>query len=124
MTVRLRVKSIVSSDVDVDEWTPGSLEDVYFPLELEIGLAGAESASLFQLLVATPEGLRRYARTEIISERGLLVLSEFSWQIVHETLDRIIVGCAGNSWQETTVRLQRYFTWEYEDYVESKWPGE
>jgi hypothetical protein len=41
--VRLRIKSIESADVDVDVWKPESPEDVYFPLELEIGLAGEEA---------------------------------------------------------------------------------
>jgi hypothetical protein len=124
VTVRLRIKSIHSPDVEIDAWRPESLEDVYFPLELEIGLAEKESASLFQIMVATPEGLRRNAKETIISERGMLVLSEFSWKIVHDALDRIIASSAGDSWQETVLRLQRYFFWEYEDYVESKWPGE
>jgi hypothetical protein len=122
VTVRLRIKSIDSTDVAVDLWRPESLADVYFPLDLEIGLAGAESASVFQVMVATPEGLRRHARGEIISDRGMLVLSEFSWETVHKTVDRIIAECAGDTWQETTLRLQRYFMWEYEDYVESEWP--
>jgi hypothetical protein len=119
MTVRLWIRSITSPNVEFDVWSPNSLEDAYFPVEVEIGEVGVEGADLFGLMVATPEGLRRYAKKEVISERGLLVLSEFSWEIVHKALDRILRECAGDTWNESVLRLQRYFRWEYEDYVQS-----
>jgi hypothetical protein len=119
MKVCLWIRSITSPDVEFDVWTPSSLEDVHFPVEMEIGETGVEGADLFGVMVATPEGLRRYAKNDVISERGLLVLSEFSWEIVRKSLDRILEECADESWNESVLRLQRYFHWEYEDYVES-----
>jgi hypothetical protein len=119
MAVRLWIRSIDSPDVEFDVWKPTLREQVHFPVQMEIGEVGTEGADLFSLTVATPEGLRRYAKTDVISERGLLVLSEFSWEMVHRALDRILEVSAAESWNESVLRLQRYFRWEYEDYVES-----
>lgn len=119
MAVRLWIRSIDSPNVEFDVWKPSSLEEVHFPVQMEIGEVGVEGADIFSLMVATPEGLRRYAKKDVISERALLVLSEFSWEIVHQALDRILEKCAADSWNESVLRLQRYFHWEYEDYVES-----
>jgi hypothetical protein len=127
MKIGLRIRNIVSPNVDFDVWRPDSLEDVYFPLEMEIGPVGKDMADVFGVIVATPEGLRRFAKRgiisergllkEVISERGLLVLSEFSWEVVHKTLDRILEAGAGETWNESVLRLQRYLRWEYEDYT-------
>jgi hypothetical protein len=114
--IQLEVKRLSSPDVEVDRWEPKAKDDVYFVLELEIGIVGDRRADLFHVIVATPEGLRRFATTEVISERSTLVLADFSWPLTHKTIKNIVQRCESPGWAESLVKLQRYFHWEYEDY--------
>lgn len=118
----LEIKSIHSPDVEIDLWQPDTQADVCFLLEVEIGEAGKERADVFQLMVATPEGLRQKSdiigrEFSVLSDRALVTFSEFSWRHLHQQLTVIIEKCTASSWEESVLRLQRYFSWEYEDYV-------
>jgi hypothetical protein len=117
--MELTIKSMMSPDVEIDAWEAESPRDVYFLLELEIGETHRDAADLFQVMVATPEGLREHARGNIISERATLVLSEFSWPSLHRALQDILRKCQTTDWPQSCLRLQRYFRWEYEDFVRS-----
>jgi Immunity protein 8 len=114
----LEIRSMTSPDVRPYAWSPEARNDVYFVIELEIGRRGDPRADLFQVLVATPEGLRaRGTGDDVIVDRNALVLSEFvSWPRLRDCLQRIVDSCAREEWRESVARLQRYFQWEYEDY--------
>ena len=114
--VVLELRTIYSSQVELPSWQPRTLMEVYFPLELEIGEKGNEGRDIFQVLVATPEGLRQHAREAVISRRATLVLAEYSWPLLDRTVREILSVCSAETWNESVLRLQRYFSWEYEDY--------
>jgi hypothetical protein len=59
--VKLYVAHISSTDVkNLPRWKPKSPEEVYFPLHIEIGEKGQVGTYCFQVLVATPEALRKF----------------------------------------------------------------
>ncbi len=70
-------------------------------------------------MVATPEGLRGRERGDVISDRALLVVSVFSWALLHSELDRILKRCTKKDWVDSVSSLQKYFEWEYEEYVQA-----
>ncbi len=122
--MRLIIVSISSPDVHLDAWTPQAREDAFVLVELELSCTGGQGAAdLFQIVVATPEGLRKHQEThadalgEVLSERAMLVVSDYSWPRVRRTLKDIVKRCEGADWTESVARLQRYFEWEYENYV-------
>ncbi len=112
----IEIKQYGSSSIDVRTWTPESQEDVYFDLMLMVGESGSEASNNFHLLIASPEGLRRHGEGEVLSERGTLVFSEFSPELLEETLERIVEECQGYSWDDSVRSLNRYFHWEFEDF--------
>ena len=119
MTTKLEIRDWHSADVDgIRHWKPESRADVYVQLELEIGNAGEAGADLFQVMIATPEGLRAFAdrRGTVIDDRAIIILSDFSWPVVERHLTEIVNSCNAMTWEEATERLQRYFLWEYEDH--------
>ena len=61
-------------------------------------------------VTSSGEGLNR------LRERATLVLSEYSGALVKRTCTAIVERCAASTWEESVLRLQRYFAWEYEDY--------
>lgn len=114
--IELSVEGFHSPDFDMATQTVCDLADVYFLVEFEVGVAGGRGKDVFSVLIATPEALRRHASGVIICSRATMVVSEFLWGDVRSALLQTIRECAGASWSESVLKLQRYFHWEYEDY--------
>jgi hypothetical protein len=113
----LEIKDLSSSERDLFSWSPDEPADVYFLLDIEIGEKGDQRRDLFYVTVATPEGLRANARgRDVIARRAVLVLSEFSMRVLRATVAEIVASCEAPTWSESCAKLERYFTWEYEDY--------
>lgn len=115
----VEIKSLMSPDLDVGAVEAAQEGSICFLLEIELGMKGQASADLFQVMVANPEGLRRLTpRDGVLTDRAMIVLREFSWPALQAVLQRIVDRCDTGDWNETVLRLQRYWRWEYEDYVE------
>lgn len=117
-STKLEVRDWSSADIDsLWTWSPDRRSDVYVHVELEIGNRGREGADLFQVVVATPEGLRARAAGQegVIEDRAIIVVSDFSWPDLERRLTQIVASCNGFSWSDAVQKLQRYFRWEYED---------
>ncbi len=113
--IKLKTLSMTSPDVEVNVWEEGS-DGTFFLLEIEIGEEGKDRADIFAIMIATPQGIKKNAKNKIISDRAMLIFAEFSWQILHSKIITIVQECSANSWNESVLKLQRYFRWEYEDY--------
>ena len=116
--VDLEIKQWHSSDVDdLTRWRPATREEVYFPLELNIGERGDPASDIFDVLIATPEALRERARTLVLAERAILLVGDYHWPEIERAIQEIVQHCAAPTWTEAVLRLQLYFRWEYEDYA-------
>jgi hypothetical protein len=119
--MEIEIRDYSSADIDnISSWEPSSLDDVHFQLTLEICEKGKQGGNLFQLVVATPEGLRKAADSiegYEIPDRNLLICADYNWDAVLARINRIITKCTRETWTATMSCLQRYFQWEYEDYV-------
>ncbi len=114
----LAIRGVHSPDVDgVARWVPEDPDDVCIVVEVEIGEGERGAADLFQILVATPKGLERYARDRqapVVSERGMLVLKRYSFGVVRSWLEQTVARCTAPTWEASIPLLQRYLAWEYE----------
>lgn len=117
---QLEVKDYYSSDIDsVWEWLPPDDEDVFFGLSVYIGVQGKESSDIWEVNIATPKGLLRTSFREcqhVISTRSLIVLERYSWRVLKETIEEIVSECDHEDQRVWQWKLQRFFSWEYEDY--------
>ncbi|UZW60219.1 Imm8 family immunity protein [Lysobacter enzymogenes] len=91
MTIVLKIRSCYSPDVDdLPGWVPASVDEVYYPLEMEIGEADRSGAHVFGLMIATPQGLAKHhrgralqafrnnqARTPGMGRKALLVIDPY-----------------------------------------------
>lgn len=116
--IELTLRDFSSSDIsNVWKWSPNRPSDVFFELTIEVGVAGLEGGHLFQLLVATPQGLQRVADSYSeyqFPDRAVLLFVDYSWQCLMDRLLRILKLCSRDSWDDSLAVLQRYFVWEYE----------
>jgi hypothetical protein len=120
MAIQLRIKDLHSPDVEhVTRWRPEDPTVAYLLVELTIGDAEAPGGDNFQVVVATPAGLLAHKKPDapILSDRATIVLSEYSWPVVRRHLEAIVERCAERSWSwsEAVLKLERHFSWEYED---------
>lgn len=117
-TVKLEIRSIGSPDIEFFSWSPTTNAEVYFLVEMEIGQVEIDGADLFQVILATPEALRAKASTTntMITERSTIVISNYDWNDIRCVLETIVRKCESETWVASTLKLQRYFKWEYEDY--------
>lgn len=121
MPIDLTILGFSSSDVgDHTTWKPQNRHDVLFPLSIEVGERDKKGGNFFEVLVATPEGLRAFGEKygqDRIPDRNLLICLNYDWKEIEARISRIVASCARDSWDESTQALGRYFRWEYEDYI-------
>lgn len=105
----------------LSEWQPASLEDTYVAIDLCIGMDDGENGSnYFYVKVATPEALRKRARNFLIVENRVIIIDYFEYFSLVKIIRNILEKCTKESWDESCCMLQRYFSWEYEDYHHEK----
>lgn len=115
-----QIKTLHSPDVEnLNGWVPEG-NSFYVLLQLGIGPKDEPASDNFEVILASPEGLRTKCTGEsiVIGDRGLLVLQEFDWLQVQNHLRHVVASCSGRDWIEVSAKLQRFFFWEYEDYAE------
>jgi hypothetical protein len=114
--IELELRDIMSSTVqDFDAWSP-TPEETLFPVEMSIGERGTKGADIFQCLIATPEGLRKFRNKKfVIENRALIVVGSYVWPEILKELESIISGIKAVDWLDASQKLQRYFEWECED---------
>ncbi|EKB3671648.1 hypothetical protein ON240_002519 [Salmonella enterica] len=98
----------------LSEWEPASLEDTYVVVDLCLGMNDGEKGSnYFYVKVATPEALRKRSKNFLISDNRVIVIDYY---ILGKVIENILKKCTRENWEESCLVLQRYFSWEYEDY--------
>lgn len=120
MPVKPIIKGYYSSDVEnLSTWTPTSLEDVYYPLELSIGIAGDDRSDVFQVLVATPEAIRSrlFGKTRCLIGRHILLVTGHDWPSIAKYCASLVETCTEDNWEDAARRLSHFFCWEFEDYT-------
>jgi Immunity protein 8 len=116
---KLVLHEISSSMTDpLEKWQPRTLEETYTAIDLSIGMSdGVEGENIFYVKIATPEALRRRARDFLISDHRVIVIDRFDFVLLRKAIEKIIDKCSRSEWDESCLALQRYFAWEYEDYI-------
>jgi len=116
--VRAELKRLHSPDVgDLKSFHPGEPEDFGFLLQAMIGPVGVESKESFDMMVCTPEWLRRnHAATEIIVGRHHLIVCKYDYESLVSYISEFVKQCTGDSWSEVADKLGRLGKWEFEDY--------
>lgn len=114
--MKLEIRSIGSSDFELEEFTPKTSEDVIFVLDVEIGVLGEDGADLFYVTVATKEALKSKPATPTTS-KGPLILEEYAFDILLGQVASIVAECERSTWLESVECLKQTFDHEYDGYV-------
>ncbi|NQZ07406.1 MAG: hypothetical protein HRT35_09630 [Algicola sp.] len=117
MTNKLVLNSLSSAEVDLKYWKPNSNQDIFICLDLEISFENkADGSNLFYVTLASPEALRIHRKGIVLVKNKTLVVKEFDYEALMQRINEILCQCTRNTWEESCTVLQKYFSWEYEDY--------
>jgi hypothetical protein len=99
-------------------WTPDSNQFAIL-LQVIAGPAGSAGEESFDVILCTATWLsRRVEEEQILSGRHLLMVSRYSYDLVHDYITKYVTSCSGDTWQEVAAQLGRLGRWEFEDYQE------
>lgn len=113
------IRSFDSPDAtsSLETTRPERNEEVFYYVEMTIGFEDEPATNLFGITVATPEALQAGETDDVIlSDRALLVVSEFNWNAIRSHLEGIVEHCPVDSWELAVAHLRLYFQWEYDGY--------
>jgi hypothetical protein len=128
--MKVAIKSIDCANLtnaEIPTWQPECAEDVYLGFTLSIGPCDEAGSEYFGITVATPEAIKerqQQPKWKDTSNRKrpvkrphhtkLLVVQQYNWQEIKETLERMVRECEGMTWEQTVNFLRKHFDWEYE----------
>jgi hypothetical protein len=113
-------KRLHSPDIDdLKKYVPEEPDNFGFLLQAMIGPVGREGEESFDIVVCTPEWLKRtHTTAEIILGRHHLVVFRYDYQSLASYIAAFAERCTGASWQDVGLQLSRLGKWEFEDYRE------
>lgn len=111
--IRPRLKSFECADLSPPT-LPSNPKNCSVAVSATIGLADSDGGDIFYFTVATAEFLASEKR--IVWGRGLLIVSEFSWDTVREAMNRLLVQAARPSWSQVAAELNKTLCWEFDNY--------
>ncbi len=117
------IKGFYSPDVEhLPNWVPSRDQDVFVNIELSIGTKDRDGTDIFQVVVATPEAIRKRIDKMggLLSGRGLLVVAHYDWKEIFRHCQNLVTHSGGDTWSQICEHLSRHFLWEFENYVESR----
>ena len=116
--MRARVKAFHSPDVqDLTAYQPQEKDNFCFLLQVMIGPADMEGEESFDIEVCTPKWLlNTHGIEEVIIGRHRLIVFEYNFKRIKETIISYCEACKGDDWKEIAQKLSRLGKWEFEDY--------
>lgn len=113
---KLEIKRYWSPDIyDPWTWTPVD-NNVFYLLEMNIGMSDEDASDIYSVVVATIEGVSSLKDKKSMLNRPykLILVDEYSWKRVISILNSIISNIEIKSDIYMSQDLCRYFHWEYD----------
>ena len=117
--MRAALKHLQSPDiVDLATYSPEEPKKICFLLQMMVGPAAQEGAESFDVTVCTPQWLAEHCPTDaILVGRHHLLVMEYDFARIHNSLRQRIEACVGENWEEVARQVGRLGKWEFEDYM-------
>lgn len=118
--IRPAIKSIESVNDpshDIRSYVPEDPTDFVCTIGLTIGPANGLGAEQFYLTVCSPKWLQRACKKDgFVWCRHHLVVQEYDFRKIMSIIDELVARFSGESWKEVAEGLNRFTSWEFEDY--------
>lgn len=118
--MKAEIKSIYSLDIDdLPNYSPADTENFCFSLRIIASPESEEGEESFDIQVCTPKWmLENYRKEEVIIGRHYLIVMEYNYDRILQTISSFCSRCEGATWREVAEKIGRLGYWEFEDYRE------
>lgn len=99
------------------EYNPIEQSDVCITFTCAIGPEDEDGVDFFYITVCSFEYLFSHNEFENKILRHILLIKKYNFDNILSIINTYISNCNGNNWDEISLKLARYFQWEYEGYV-------
>ena len=113
---KLEIKHYWSPDI-YDPWTWESIDNnVFYFLEMNIGMSDEDSSDLYSVAVATIEGVSslKDKKSMLNKQFKIILIDEYSWKRVVSILNSIVSSIEIKNNIYISQELCKYFYWEYD----------
>lgn len=112
------LKGAHSPDVeDLHRFQPSVADNFGFLLQIEVGPAGSDTADTFDIMVCTPEWLKRHNKpTDILIPLNYLIVFEYDFSRIMGFIEKYCSKCSGETWEEVATQVGRLGRWEFEGF--------
>lgn len=115
---KIEVKEYWSPDIyNPWIWEPTD-NNVFYLLEMSIGISDENSADIYSVIIATPEGIYslKDKKNMLNQEYKLILIDEYSWKEVISIIESIVSGIDLNLINNDYIsqELCKHFYWEYD----------
>lgn len=95
---------------------PDSVDDFWVPLRADIGEEGIEGVDVFYFHLTTPKRLIYVLQHErTVFERGLITVEKYDYDLAKNLIEKVLLECKGETWEEVTNKIMKYCVSEYGD---------
>lgn len=115
------IKSWMTHDGDEPLQFKPDIDGLNLHLQLTIGPFDKEGGEIFGITVCDLKGLQNQLKNDgFILPRHHIILPTYNPNKLKDLLERRCQMCAGDNWSEVAAKLNRWLSWEFEDYREYK----
>lgn len=118
-----KLLGLYSPDVDIplDRYIPEQKDNFCFLATMLIGEETVGGEETFDIIVCTPQWLiNNHSVSDIIIGRHYLIVFEYNYKRIVETLQKIVENSYAETWDEIALKIGRVGRWEFEDYHEKE----
>lgn len=119
--VRVSLRRLHSPDAfDLRTFQPADPLNFGILVQAMVGPLGGQGEESFDFVMCTPQWIaHELKREDAIWGRARLVVARYSYQTLEKTVLDLCRRAEGKNWQQVAEQLNRWATWEFEDYRES-----
>ncbi len=93
-------------------------DNVYYHLEMAIGLQDEQRADLYWVIIATPAGIaearQRHSSLKSATHTRMILLDHYTWKEVVARIESVLDSIMILDRQDSLEELLHHFNWEYE----------
>jgi hypothetical protein len=116
--MRAQLRRLHSPDVqDLKTFSPLPVDAFGFLLQIMVGPEEQQGEDSFDVVVCTPDWLKRNFKTsDIILGQGRILVFEYNYERLRSFIERYCEKCVADTWQDIATKLSRIGRWEFEGY--------
>lgn len=115
MIAQLKFINDLFGEFDPKEFTPAEADCFHITLILGIGPDDTDSMDYFDINICTLKWLETKEIKPILL-RNTIIVDNYDFNRILEIIKSCIDKCDGKEWDDVSIKLSRYFFWEYEGY--------